>query len=473
MTGDTFLDRESELRTLERVWGSAGPCLVVVWGRRRTGKTRLLGRFVERKQAIFYGATEQSAAAELRSFSNAVRESLPPSGAELLAHGDFPDWESALRYLGHKASRRRLAVVFDEFPYLVAADPALPSIIQRFWDHEGRSSKLRLILCGSAQALMQDLQAERAPLFGRIDARVHLRPFTVEDTVLFLPRLNAVECAICRAVLGGMPSYLARWDDRVGHRANLRRLFADPASPLVAEGEFVLTSELRAAAGYFRILRAIASGRTTYGAIRQFADIEVQHQLERLLEIELIERVVPVTEDPARTKQVVYRIADDFLSFWFQFIYRRRADIERGLGRDVVDRSLLPALADYIGPRWEEMCRQFVRRKAAQSELSVRLSSVGRWWMRDNSVEIDVVGLRGREVALVGSAKWTRSVGRTELRRLRAAARSLPRLADDVVYALFAREEVRDVHPDEAITFTARDLFPAAATSATTSSGRR
>jgi hypothetical protein len=461
--GESFLNREVEIETLARAWNSRGAGLVVVWGRRRTGKTRLLGRFVEGKRAVFYGATEQAASAELRGLSAAVRRALPPSGDDLLAHGDFPTWEAALRYLRHKATRHKLAVVLDEFPYLVAAEPALPSIIQRFWDHEGRSSKLQLVLCGSAQALMQDLQTERAPLFGRIDTRLHLRPFVPDQVALFVPRLSAEQCAICHAVLGGMPTYLSRWDDRVGHRANLRRLFADPSSPLVAEGEFVLTSELRAASGYFRILRAIAAGHTTYGAIRQFADIEVQRQLERLIEVELIGREVPVTEDPTRTKQVVYRIADNFLAFWFRFVYRRRADIERGLGRDVVDHSILPALSDYVGPRWEQACREFVRRKAAHRELPVEVSSVGRWWNRDSSVEIDVVGLRDREVVLVGSAKWARTTDARELRRLRRAAASLPRVADDIVYALFAREGVRGVSSDEALSFTARDVFPAPA----------
>jgi hypothetical protein len=460
MADERFLDREIELRTLERTWVAPGAHLVLVWGRRRTGKTRLLGRFVEGKRAVFYGATEQAASAELRSFSSAVRDALPPSGDDLLAHGDFLEWDSALGYLAHKARRHRLVVVLDEFPYLVDGEPALPSIIQRFWDHHGRRSKLHLVLCGSAQALMEELQAERAPLFGRVDARVQLRPFGAQEAAMFVPRLSPSEHAICYGVVGGMPTYLARWNDRVGHRANLRRLFADPASPLVAEGEYVLTSELRAAAGYFRILRAIASGRTTYGAIRQFADIEVQRQLERLLELGLVERIVPVTEDPARTKQVVYRIADNFLSFWFRFVYRLRADIERGLGREVVDRVILPRLSDYMGAPWEQMCRELVERKAARGELPVEVSSVGRWWNRDSSVEIDVVGTRGREVVLVGSAKWARTVDARELRKLRQALRALPRTAPDVTLCLFAREEIRGVTAGEALAFTARDLFP-------------
>jgi AAA+ ATPase superfamily predicted ATPase len=452
-----FFDRRSELDALERAWRASGASLVLVWGRRRSGKTRLLGRFVEGKRAVFYGAAEQASAAELSAFSAAARAALHPTGRDLLAHGEFPDWETAFTYLAQQATRRRLVVVIDELPYLVAAEPALPSLLQRFWDHRGRASKLTLVLCGSAQAIMEDLQARNAPLFGRVDVRMQLRPFTPTDAALFMPRLSATEKAIAYGVLGGMPVYLARWRDDRGHRANLRRLFGDPTSPLFEEGEFVLANELHEGAGYFRILRAIASGHRTYGAIRQFADIEVQRQLETLIHLGLVARVTPVTEDPARTKRVVYRIADNFLAFWFRFVYRHRADIARGLGKEIVDRAIVPHLPDYMGEPWEEMCRDYLRDRAARGALPVEVSSIGPWWNADHSVEIDAVGLRGRRVVLAGSVKWARTAPRGELARLRRAVEALPHRAPDVQLVLFARERIPDTN---ALAFTARDLFP-------------
>jgi len=453
-----FFDRERELQALDQAWESRGAALALVWGRRRTGKTRLLGKFVEGKRAIFYGATQQASPTELRGLAQASRDALPPAGADLLALGEFPDWGAALDYLADKARTERLVVVLDEFPYLVEAAPGLPSIIQRFWDHLGRKTQLFLVLCGSAQAVMEELQAQRAPLFGRIDLRLQLRPFAYPEAALFVPRLAPAERALAYGVLGGMPVYLQRWSDGLGYRANLRRLFADPTSPLVEEGEFVLSSELREASGYFRILHAIATGERTYGAIKDFARIDIARQLDRLLAIGLVERVVPVTEDPARTKRAVYRIADNFLNFWFRFVYRHRADIARGLGREIVDRVVIPRLSDYMGEPWEEMCREFIRREAALGRLPVEVSRVGRWWNRDNSVEIDIVGLRGNEVVLAGSAKWSQSAGTQELRRLRRAAEALPERADELQLAIFAREEIRGID-EGAFGFTAEDLY--------------
>jgi hypothetical protein len=453
-----FKDREDELEALHRAWTRAGPTLVLVWGRRRTGKTRLLGKFAEGKRAIFYGATQQASPTELRALGQAARDALHPTGRDLLALGDFPDWTTAFDYFAEQAIGERLAVVLDEFPYLVESEPGLPSIIQKFWDHRGVKSQLVLVLCGSAQAVMEELQVERAALFGRVDLQLQLHPFPYSDAALFLPRLAPSERALAYGVLGGMPVYLQRWDDEAGYRSNLHRLFADPTSPLVEEGEFVLSSELPEGSGYFRILHAIASGDRTYGAIRDFAGIDIQRQLDRLLALGLVERVVPVTEDPSRTKRAIYRVGDNFLNFWFRFIYRHRSDISRGLGREIVDRVIIPEVSNYMGEPWEEMCREYVRRRAARGELPVEVSAVGRWWNRDNSVEIDVVAMQGRAVVMAGSAKWSRSAGNQELRALRRAAEALPNRADDVRFAIFARQEVRGVQ-DEALGFTAEDLY--------------
>lgn len=456
---DEFFNREAELLALEREWRRVGATLVLVWGRRRTGKTRLLGQFARGKRAVFYGATQQASATELRGFAAAVRQTLRPTGADLLAHGDFPDWERAFAYLGDRARKQRLVVVLDEFPYLADAEPGLPSILQKFWDHTGHKTKLFLVLCGSVQGVMEELQSDKAPLFGRVDLRFQLRPFGYREAGLFVPRLSPQDCAIAYAVTGGMPVHLSRWDDSAGHRANLRRLFGDPGSPLIEEGEFMLSSELPEASGYFRIMHAIATGNRTYGAIRKFADIDIQRQIGRLLSIGLVERTVPVTENPDRTKRAVYRIADNFLNFWFRFVYRHRSDIARGLGREVVDRVILPGLSDYMGEPWEEMCREFLRRRAAQGRLPMGVSTIGRWWTRDNSVEIDVVGLRGNKVVLAGSVKWAKKVGRNELNALHRAVEALPNRADQVQLVLFGREEVGGIEPKEALTFTAENLY--------------
>lgn len=251
-------------------------------------------------------------------------------------------------------------------------------------------------------------------------------------------------------VLGGMPVYLQRGNDRLGHRANLQRLFADPTSPLVEEGQYVPPSELAEASGYFRILHAIAVGERTCGAIKEYTRIDIASQLERLLGIGLVEQVVPVTESrtheasglPHRGQcpRLLVRLVD-----------RYRADIARDLGRRVVDRVIVrPGRLD--GRAVEGDCRG-----GGFRSTPVDVSRVGRSWNRDNAVEIDIVGLRGtgggarRAGALVTPACG--SYGRSA-----APSRCCPRRADGVHRSLSPARPV--AHSNGlAFTFTGHGLY--------------
>lgn len=453
-----FYNRELELRTLERTWSAREGQLVLVWGRRRTGKSYLLAQFAEGKRAVHYTATERSPDAELAAFSDAVRVALDPGPRDLLAGGPFRSWDEALRYLAAAADGRRLLVVLDELQYLVAGDPALPSVIQRFWDEHGRGSRLRLVLCGSATAVLEGLGAERAPLFGRFSTSLQIHPFSYHETAVFQPGLAPADQAVMYGILGGMPLYLGMWNAEESVADNALRLFGDPGSPLVNEGELLLRTELPEAAGYFRLMSAVAAGRTRFAELRDTVQMNPARPLERLTSVRLLERRAPVTEDPARSRQRAYRVADNFLAFWFRFVYPNRGEIERGLGPAIVRAGILPLLDDYMGPVFEEMCRDYVRLRAAAGELDA-VTRVGAWWTRDGQTEIDVVALSRRSVVLAGEAKWARSVDRRVLRDLTGKLPRLPNVTDDVKLALFARERFHDLTSSDALLVTARDLY--------------
>ena len=454
---DDFHDRREELAALERFWASPGGRLGLVWGCRRTGKSFLLTRFAEEKRAIHFTATQRAPEAELRAFSDTCRAVLEPAPTDVLAGGAFRDWDEALRYLAASSGRGRLLVVLDEFSYLVDADPSLPSIIQRFWDREGRDSKLRLVLCGSASTVLERLGAERAPLFGRFDMLLQVHPFTYRDAAAFNPGLEPARQALVHGVLGGMPLYLRMWDQDASVERNLSRLFADPGSILVSEGELLLRMELPDAPGYFRLMAAIASGRTSYSKIRDAAGLDPTRGLERLTAMRLLERRTPVTERPERTRLRVYRIADNFLAFWFRFVYPNRGEIERGLGEEIVRSVILRGLDDHMGPVFEQMARDYVRLEAGARLPAA--TSIGSWWSGDGQTEIDVVALRGKEVVLAGEAKWSRTVDRRVLRALEERAVRIPGARGSPQLILFAREGFRDVARNEAITVTAAGLY--------------
>lgn len=418
-----LLDRERELRTLEGSARRPGGQLVVVWGRRRVGKTFLLQAFTEGRHAVYYAAAQQSEPVELAGFTDACRKTF---GEDRLPAGyRFPDWSTALDFVTGRAGRRRLIVVLDEFPYLAAATKGLEGIVQRWWDQQGKRSRLTLVLCGSAVSYMEQIQGPSAPLHQRATVMLQVPPLSYRAAGLFTPRLAPGERAVVYGILGGSPLYLEMWDQRTSVRDNLLRLFGTPTSPLVDAPELVLSGEIPQTEGAFRILQAVASGRTQLGEIGDYARVAPERPVKRLLRLGILERRVPALDDPERTKRGVYRIADPYFTFWFRFIQANRTQISRGLGSRLVDGLILPLLDDHMGLIFEEMARDFVRTLVARGKSPAH--RIESWWSADGQHEIDIVGIGGtRTVRAVGTVKWSKApLGRRLLDDLERHATAL------------------------------------------------
>jgi uncharacterized protein len=207
------------------------------------------------------------------------------------------------------------------------------------------------------------------------------------------------------------------------------------------------------------VLRSIASGRTRHNEISQAVGTEPSRVLERLVELRLVERLVPVTENPARTRHSIYRIADNFLVFWLGILDRHRSAIGRGLGKQILP-VLLKQLDAHMGDRWESAFRQHLIQIAARGDLGDEIIDIGRWWQNSPPVEIDAVGIAGpsREAAIVGEAKWSKRInGQTVLRELEQRAQHLPKLSENPIYVACAREQI--VRGENLLTITAANIF--------------
>ncbi len=403
MSAGGLVDRERELEALEHAAAARRGQLVVVWGRRRVGKTYLLQAFSERHRTVYYTATQQSAPVELAAFTDAVRASLGTDG--LPTGYAFPDWSIALDFVTDRATEQRLVLVIDEFPYLAGSTPGIESIVQRWWDRRGRDSSVMAVLCGSAVADMEQIGAAAAPLHQRATATVRVAALDYRAAGRFVGALGPAERAIVYGILGGTPLYLDQWDPHATRRANLLRLFGSPASPLVDAAELVLSGELPELENASRILQAVAIGKTRPGEIADYARVAVERPLKRLTMLGILERRVPALDDPARSKRSIYRIADPYFAFWFRFIASSRANIARGLGAQLVDNRILPGLDDYMGGVFEDVAREHARLLAARGDL--KADRVEAWWSADGQHEIDIVGISGRGVGFVGEAKWS------------------------------------------------------------------
>jgi hypothetical protein len=453
-----FVNRKNELAALEAWWDRRGAALGLLWGRRRVGKTSLLERFAHDKQAIFHTGAGRPAADELRLLSEAAH-GVVKVGARDLGARPFSSWDDALDTLAMAASQRRMLLVIDEFPDLVKVSPELPGVLRAFWDRARDQTKLRVLLCGSAVRTMEAIQEQRAPLYGRFDLALLLHPFRPHEAAELLRDLTPPDRALVWGIVGGIPLYLRWWDPDRSVRRNLLELACTPGGRLLDEGRLVLATEGDLGGLAELVLRAIASGRTRHNEIEQAVRTEPGRVLERLVELRLVERLMPVTENPSRTRRRIYRIADNFLAFWLGLLDRHRSAISRGLGKQILP-VLVKQLDDHMGERWEAAFRQHLLRLAASGGLGDEVVDVGRWWQDSPPIEIDAVALAGRqrEAVLLGEAKWSRRVNGAALRAvLEHRAAAVPRLGPDPRYAVAAREEVSDA--DGVLAITAADVF--------------
>lgn len=421
----------------------------------------MLQRFAGDKRAIFHTGAGRGDQGELAAVSKAAASVLP-GGLRDLAARPFTSWDDLLDDLAARAEKDPALLVLDEFPELVSSSPALPTLLRAFLDRAGGRTRLRLLICGSAVRYMKALQEEREPLYGRFDLALRVDPFGPHEAALMLNHLQPTDRALVYGILGGMPLYLSWWDQDAGVTENLSRLICEPAGRLLTEGDLVLRTDLDGGEYAHQILYAVAGGRTQYGQIRDYVRSEPTRTLDRLVELRLLERVIPAGE-PERSRRRSYRIVDPFLRFHLGVVSRYRSEIERGLGPSIV-RVLVEAIDDHMGPVWEEVFRAHLRRLATSGDLPADepVVEVGAWWSGNAADEIDALALAGRSraVALAGEAKWSRTAdgGRIVADLRRKVQRGLRLDPDTVRYAVCARDEV-SAAPAGTLAVTARDIF--------------
>ena len=411
-----FINRHQELAALERMFQSEIAEFFVLYGRRRVGKTELLLQFCKNKRSIYFLASQLKEQDHLRQLTETARHAINDPLLQSLA---FDDWESALIYFAQQAQEERLVLVLDEFQYLCEDNAALLSLIQRFWDLHGKNSKLFLILCGSQVSFMErEILAERSPLYGRRTGQLRLTSLSYRDSGHFFPEYSTQEKLIAYGILGGIPAYLNRFAMRFlnNHRMDtpnrtleqhVKDELLTPQSYLYDEVNFLLRTELREPRTYASVLQAIAGGATRLNEISQRIGLrptDTNQYLSVLRELGLIKREIPVTErTPQKSRKGLYKIADNYVKFWFRFVLPNRSLIESGNADLVYQQIIVPNLSHYIGEIFEDVCRQYVERYWME-KLKVAPKRVGAHW--GANLEIDVLTENVDDSHWFGECKW-------------------------------------------------------------------
>lgn len=443
-----FVGRERELAVLGDEFDNDRPSLVIIYGRRRVGKSTLLLEALGGRTHVYYQATRVTDADAQALFKAQVAQAI---GADPVLEG-LTGWESILAYLQRAAaslyreSGVRLIVAIDEFPYLCEDNKALPSILQKIWDEVRRNGlPLKLVLCGSQVAFMEELLAERNPLHGRQSRELDVGPLSFREAALMLPKWTDEEKVRAYGVFGGMPYYLALCDPGKSLAANVQKLVLEDGAPLRDEPMHLLQAELQTPARYASIMRAVADGLTERGEIvnrvlqKGESGASITPYIDRLERLRLLRRVHSLdVPDPERSRNARYYLNDPFLAFHFHFVLPNVSALQSGHAAAVYRYKIAPRLDRYMGDQFEDVCRAYTA-VYVQEKAEAPAHTVGKIWSGD--YDIDVAGelLDGRRVA--GECKWWQSpVGMNVLEALQdSTVRNRYYAGEKPLYLVFAR----------------------------------
>ena len=421
-----FIGREAELAFLESRYQAEGGQLVVLYGRRRVGKTETLKQFCKNKPHVFFACRECTDKLQLKNFSEKLLKEDIPAKKYV---SEFADWDQALRsILELPYGEAKKLLVIDEFPYMCKNNASIPSILQNLWDEVLKDENIMIVLCGSAMSFIEkELLAEKNPLYGRATGIYKMTEMGFYDAVKFFPGYSDRDKVLAYAVLGGIPHYLRQFSPKLSLTDNIKQNILTKGCALYSEVDFLLRQELRETPIYNSLIEAVALGNTRLNDISQKSLVDdtakTSTYLRNLIELGIIEREFSVeagTKERANANRGTYKLTDNFFRFWYAFAFTNYSDLEAGDVDGVYAYAIEPMLHEYAAFTFEDICRQFVQELQKENALPFRYAKMGRWTgkttVRDADMpggtrvaetEIDIVAVsRGLKDYLVGECKF-------------------------------------------------------------------
>lgn len=417
-----FLDRKQELTLLRDDLDNERPSLAIVYGRRRIGKTSLLLHLVENRPHLYYQADEVTDSVQQNDFKSTLKENLQSGSEDLL--GGLTGWKSIFAFIRDQTQNheQKFTIILDEFPYMCHGNKRLPSLVKGIWDEVQRNQEqLNLMLCGSEISFMETLLEEENPLYGRQTVELKLDPLPVREAVRFFPGWTSIQQITANGIFGGVPYYSSLCNPDESLRENIIRLVLRKGAVLYNEPIRLMKSELQNITRYKSAIRAIASGSTKWGDIlNQVEDTEsgaLGYYLDRLQDLHLIRAERSLDKQNRHdSRKHRYYLNDPFFEFWFRFVSPHRSSLEAGHAREVYDTSIKPELNQFMGKRFEGICREYMEVYGTEI-LNTPPKECGKIW--SSNFDIDVAGKTLDGNYFFGECKWWKNpVGENVLRDL-------------------------------------------------------
>ncbi len=398
-----FINRTDELKTLNEKWEEKKAHFNIVYGKRRVGKTELIKQFIKDKPAVYFLADKRTELEQLKELGMLFGDYF---GDSFLKSRGFDGWPEVFKYIKEKNGKRFIFVI-DEYPYLVEVNKAVSSIFQKGWDEFLKSMDIFFILSGSSIAMMEsELLIHKAPLYGRRTGQFLVQPLSFEESRGFFPERNFDEFLSIYAVTGGLPAYLLEWEGGLSFKDNIVRKVFSKTEFLHNEVEFVLKEEFREPKNYLSILKAISWGKRKFGEITNETGMGkniLTKYLNTLERLQIIEKEVPVTEKyPLKSRKGLYRISDNFFSFWFQYIFPHKSDLEIGRFEEVL-RKINETFNLMEAGIYEKVCRELLWKYSGKI---FNFERIGRWWEKEKEIDVTAYNSQTKEI-LFGEVKWS------------------------------------------------------------------
>ncbi len=435
-----FIGRKTELQQLNTLYKQDKFQCVIIYGRRRVGKTTLINEFIKDKDAVYFTGIESTSKDNLENFSRSIAAL---NNANTDNAPVYKDFRSALIDIDALAQNRKIVLVIDEYPYLARSYRPISSLLQELIDTKFKNNaNLFIILCGSSMSFMEkQVLGYQSPLYGRRTAQFHIRPFTFYEAAAYYKNFNNVDLAVIYGITGGIPLYMSFITDTLSLKDNIINTFLTPSGYMYEEPFNLLNQELREPAMYNAIIRAVATGSSRISEIASKVGIEnaaATSYIDKLIELGIIEKEVPAGT-AGKSRKSIYGIKDGMFRFWYKFIPENNILVQRNMP-EAAWTNIKPHINEYMGKVFENICADYLLEN--YTNLPVQFQNFGRWWGNNPKMkreeEIDIVAA-SNDKAILCECKWRNEKTDMDVLEILLERRKLLPWFNECYYYIFSK----------------------------------